>query len=172
MPSRRFDWHERLKEVEGEYKAVRAAVDRMTAAVVETPEILAADGEIRKYLRKVDRNLEGTFMVRLFAAFEAALRSYDRARHNDPARETVASELIDSIGGRRGQGISQAVRQGAHAVREVRNFWAHESDRNPGPMSMADARARLATLPYPGCRTNGGDAPLQRPRSPRVCAIA
>jgi hypothetical protein len=42
--------------------------------------------------------------------FEAAAR---RPRHGDPNREVVASILIDTIGGRRGQGIPAAVREGA-----------------------------------------------------------
>ena len=100
----------------------------------------------RGYLRETDRNLEGTYLVRLFAAFEAAFRSYDqKLRHNDPNREEIASILIDTIGGRRGQGISAAVREGAHAVRRVRNYWAHESEALPAPMTLAEARARLQT---------------------------
>ena len=82
-------------------------------------------------------------MFRLFAAFEAALRSYDRGRHGDPNREETASVLIDSTGGRRGQGISAKDRQGAHDVRLMRNYWAHESDQVPPPMAIAAARARL-----------------------------
>ncbi|MGA7502179.1 MAG: hypothetical protein WBX00_36260 [Isosphaeraceae bacterium] len=59
----------------------------------------------REYLSQADKNLEGTYIVRLFAAFEAALRSFDRAKHNDPARETEAAIMIDQIGGKRGRGI-------------------------------------------------------------------
>lgn len=143
MPNRRFDWHEHIKDVEGEYHAARMAVDRLKADAAENPGILQQDDGTRKHLRGADRNLEGTFLVRLFASFEAALRSYDRARHNDPSRDQVASVLIDTIGGRRGQGISTAVREGAHAVRNVRNYWAHESDEIPAPMTIAEARARL-----------------------------
>jgi len=97
----------------------------------------------RAYLRDADINLEGTYLVRIFAAFQAALRSYDRARHNDPTRNEHASVLIDMIGGRRGQGISVAVRAGANAVRRVRNYWAHENDAAPESMTIAEARARL-----------------------------
>ena len=145
MPYLRFDWHEHITDVEREYRAARIAVDRLKAQVVATPEILRREDKTRTYLRMADRNLEGTYLVRLFAAFEAALRSYDRARHNDPTRDIVASVLIDTIGGRRGQGISASVREGAHAVRRVRNFWAHENDAMPAPMIMAEARARLQT---------------------------
>jgi hypothetical protein len=145
MPNRRFDWHQHIKDVEGEYRTTRFAVDRLTAQVSATPDILNRDDGTRAYLRDTDANLEGTYLVRLFAAFEAALRSYDRARHNDPTRDEAASVLIDSIGGRPGQGISTAVRDGAHAVRRVRNFWAHENEEVPASMSIAEARARLQT---------------------------
>ena len=145
MPHRRFDWHEHIKHVECEYRAVRFAIDQLKAGLAATPDLLKRDDEARAYLRDADGNLEGTYLVRLFAAFEAALRSYDRARHNDPARDETASVLIDTTGGRRGQGISIDVRAGAHAVRVVRNYWAHENDGPPVLMTIADARTRLQT---------------------------
>ena len=110
MPYHRFDWHERVKAVENEYKSVRIAVDRLKSAVALDPTVLGADPKPAN-LGVADRNLEGTYLVRLFAEFESALRSYDRARHDDPTRKTDASILIDMIGGRRGQGISAHVRQ-------------------------------------------------------------
>jgi hypothetical protein len=143
MPNRRFDWHEHIKNVEGEYQAARIAVDRLKAGLVATPDLVQMGAEVRARLREADRNLEGTYLVRLFAAFEAALRSYDRARFNDPTLQEDASTLIDTTGGRRGQGISAAVRDGAHAVRRVRNYWAHEDDAEPAPMTITNARARL-----------------------------
>ncbi|MHB1033391.1 MAG: hypothetical protein ACYC35_03270 [Pirellulales bacterium] len=143
MPNRRFDWHEHIKDIEGEYRAARIAVDRLKAQVVAAPDLLKDDDRTRAYLRDADRNLEGTYLVRLFAAFEAALRSYDRAWHNDPNRTESASVLIDSIGGRRGQGISTAVREGAQAVRLLRNYWAHENEAMPVAMTLAEARARV-----------------------------
>jgi len=142
MPYLRFDWHERVRAVENEYKSVRIAVERLKAAVALDPTILKND-PMPANLGVADRNLEGTYLVRLFAEFESALRSYDRARHKDPTLKTDASILIDTIGGRRGQGISASVRQGAHAVRRVRNRWAHERDATPELMSIAEARARL-----------------------------
>ena len=145
MPNRRFDWHEHIKDVEGEYRAARFAVDRLKAEVVANPALLDRDNVTRPYLNNAHRNLEGTYLVRLFAAFEAALRSYDRAHRSDPTRDEKASVLIDTIGGRRGQGISIAVREGAHAVRKVRNYWAHDNDAMLTPMSLAEARARLQT---------------------------
>ena len=143
MPYRRFDWHEHVAEVRGEYKSARAAVDRLKAALDATPDLLNQDRVARDHLRQADRNLEGTYIVRLFAAFEAALRSYDRAHHNDATRETDAATMIDEVGGKRGRGIQMNVRLRAHDVRRVRNDWAHEADADPGPMTIDEARARL-----------------------------
>jgi len=145
MPHRRFDWHEHIKDVEGEYQAARFAIDHFKAILAVNPVLLKREDVSRSYLRVADRNLVGTYVVRLFAAFEAALRSSDRARHNDPYRKSDASVLIDMIGGRRGQGISETVRIGAHAVRRVRNYWAHDDDATPDPMTIPEARARLQT---------------------------
>ncbi len=145
MPSRRFDWHEHIKDVEGEYRAARFAVDLVQARLEATPDLLRRNDVARAYLGDADRNLEGTYLVRLFAAFEAALRSFDRARHRDPDRTVEAAVLIDSIGGRQGQGISDAVRQGAHAVRRARNSWAHDADAAVEPLTIREARARLQT---------------------------
>jgi hypothetical protein len=143
MPYRRFDWHERIVEVWGEFRAVQVAVDRLRTAVIATPDLLKNDREAREYLSRVHKNLDGTYIVRLFATFEAALRSYDRAKHNDPARETKAAVMIDEIGGKRGRGIQPGIRQRAQEVRKVRNYWAHESDEDLGPMNVDEARARL-----------------------------
>ena len=143
MPYRRFDWHQHLTDVWGEYTSARVAVDRLKDAVTATPDLLKKDPDAREYLRKAHKNLEGTYIVRLFAAFEVALRSYDRARHNDSKRETTAAVMIDQIGGKHGRGIQTSIRDDAHKVRRVRNYWAHETDEDPGPMTIDEARRRL-----------------------------
>ena len=144
MPYRRCDFHQHLTEVWGEYKATRAAVDRLRVALQSTPDLRnQLEAAAREHLKDAHRNLEGTYIVRLFAAFEAALRSYDRSRHNAPDRRTDAAVMIAEIGGKRNRGIPQGDRDQANAVRRVRNYWAHESDNDPGPMTMDVARASL-----------------------------
>jgi len=101
---------------------------------------------VRPSLRTAFENLEGTYLVRLFAAFEAGLRSFDRARHDDAARTEDAAVLIDSIGGRRGQGIPPTIRANAQAVRKARNRWAQEDDSSAQEMSINEAAARLHTF--------------------------
>ena len=146
MPYRRSDWHEHLWEVWGEYRAARTAIDRLKEMAAATPDLLKNDREARLYLRSASRNLEGTYIVRLFAAFEAALRSFDRARPKDPNRETHSGVLIDEIAGKRGRGITNDIRRHTHEVRRVRNFWAHEEETDPGPMTVEEARSRLQTF--------------------------
>lgn len=143
MRFRRFEWHSHINEVSGEYAAARLALNRLRADVVRAPDLLINDRVARDHLRLAHENLEGTYIVRLFAAFEAALRSFDRSRHADPGRLTDSSVMIDAIGGRRGRGIRAELREGAHKVRKARNFWAHESDEDHGKLSLDEARARL-----------------------------
>ena len=138
-------------EVWGEYRSARAAVDRLRAAVVATPDLLKNDRVAPEYLSQADKNLEGTYIVRLFAAFEAALRSYDRAKHNDPARETKAAVMIDKIGGKRGRGIQQSIRERAHDVAGSVTTGARigrglpgADDRRRGPSPAPDLPSRTA----------------------------
>lgn len=141
MPNHRFNWHEHIKSVEREYHVVRLAMDRLIEQAQSTPDQFSKD-QVRN-LREANARLEGTYLVRLFAAFEAALRSYDRARYNDPNRTQPASILIDEIGGRHCRRISHEVREVVHEVRRLRNFWAHEGDALPQPMTLGEARGRL-----------------------------
>lgn len=144
MPYRRFDWHQHITEVWSEHRAARTAIDRLMIAVATTPDLLKNDPVAREYLRQARENLEGTYIVRLFAAFEAALRSYDRTRRGDPTRITDAATMIDEIGGKRGRGIQADIRERAHDARRARNYWAHESDQPPDPMLTIDeVRSRL-----------------------------
>ena len=43
MPHRRFDWHERVRAVENEYKSVRVVVNQLKHALAHDPTILKSD---------------------------------------------------------------------------------------------------------------------------------
>ncbi len=88
MPYRRFDWHEHITEVWGEFRSARAAIDHLRIAVSATPDLLKNERVARDYLSRADQNLDGTYIIRLFAAFEAALRSFDRVKHKDLSGDT------------------------------------------------------------------------------------
>jgi hypothetical protein len=141
MPHLRDDWHERIKGLEREYKAVRLALDRLLIQVQEKPDILRKGDLIRIGMREAHENLEGTYIVRLFAVFEAALRSYVLATH--PGGDTKAANMINQIGGRRGVGIQPRLRDQAHLVRKARNYWAHDDDEEFTDLRIGDARGHL-----------------------------
>src|SRR5271166_5033472 len=75
MPHRRFEWHERIKAVEREYWSARRAIDRLSADVARDPGALG-EGPSPRDLRSADENLEGTYLVRMFAEFETGVRSF------------------------------------------------------------------------------------------------
>lgn len=84
-------------------------------------------------------NLEATYLIRLFAAFETGLRSYWQS-----VRPTVppVKDLIDSVTARRE--ISLDSRDEVHQVREYRNSLVHETDEEIEPVTLADAQSRLS----------------------------
>ena len=142
MPNRRFDWHEHIKEIEGEYRAARLAVDRLTCQIIADPSLLVS---MTRYAH-FSAIRTGISKGHTWSGFSPPSRrrfARTTARHNDPNCDQVAAVLIDSIGGRRGQGISTADREGAHAVRLLRNYWAHEIEIMPAPLTLAEARRRL-----------------------------
>jgi hypothetical protein len=104
----------------GRIQAARLAVSRLKEQVNADANIVAGEHGVRVHLSSADANLEGTYIVRIFAAFEAALRSYDRFHFDDPDRETRASIMIDQLGGLKR--IHITIRDGVHRVRRIRNF--------------------------------------------------
>lgn len=139
MP-RNNEWQSRIRAVEKEYVAMRQAVDRFRQAALADPTILEADlrqGEITL----AATNLEGTYIVRLFAEFESGARQFWAANW-DTYPKTV--DLLDGLAARRG--ISDTERDNAHIVREYRNALVHERDEAPDAVSIRVARGYLCTF--------------------------
>src|SRR5262249_35993026 len=84
--------------------------------------------------------LESTYVIRLFAEFEAGLRLFwPTARGTDsPGR---MRDLIDGVAAtRRGP---NAERKNPHAVREYRNALVHLREAEADPISIAEARGHV-----------------------------
>jgi hypothetical protein len=143
MPYLLSEWRAHIQEVWGEFKAARLAVSRLKVQVNGDANILAAEPGAREHLSAADANLEGTYIVRIFAAFEAALRSFDRYHFKDPDRESKAATMIDHLGAL--NRVSISIREGVHRVRRIRNYWAHDADEDPTPMSIDRVRGFLQT---------------------------
>lgn len=70
-----YEWQSRIKAVEREYIAMRQAADRFQRAALDDPTILQGNLRHREIIA-ASRNLEGTYIIRLFAEFETAARQY------------------------------------------------------------------------------------------------
>ena len=136
MPYLLSEWRAHIQEVWGEYQAAKFAVLRLHEQVNADANIVAGEHGAREYLSSADTNLEGTYTIRIFAAFEAALRSYDRYHFDDPERETKAATMINQLGALNHIRVRIPIRDGVHCVRRIRNFWAHDSDDEPNPIPI------------------------------------
>src|SRR5438270_2188166 len=78
MPNEAFAWGTRIKAVEREYVVARFAADRLDQQTRDDPAVLQGDLRLRD-IRMLNDRLEGTYILRVFAEFEQALRNYLRA---------------------------------------------------------------------------------------------
>jgi hypothetical protein len=135
-----FAWHERIRAVEREFLAASLAGARLRDEVRTDPSILPEEVKVRD-VRVMTEHLEGTYLVRLFAAFEAGLRTYW-----ETVRTTIppSRDLIDGIAAMRR--VPDPDRDEVHAVREYRNGLVHLADEPAEPIPLATARKALQTF--------------------------
>ena len=58
MRYRLFDWHEHIKDVEGEYKTARFALEHLKARLISAPDLFDKNHEARSNLRNTDQNIQ------------------------------------------------------------------------------------------------------------------
>lgn len=120
-----------LKYVRDEYEAARYAVGPQLRAMAEDLAALQtteAAGISRPDLNRCARRLEVTYIVRLFATFEAVLLDYwQRAmrRRTRPQVHPLMNRIADH------RAIDPATRVAAHAVRACRNEIVHNALDRP-----------------------------------------
>jgi hypothetical protein len=145
MPHNVYDWHDRIKAVEREYQAVRSSVGQMRRAIADGAKDLT--GATVGDLLTANENLEGTYLIRLWAEFETAIRSYYGWLVHDPDSRIGTQDLINTVAGvRRGRAIAEDVRRAVHAVRDYRNTLVHARDDPTQPVAITDARHNLNTF--------------------------
>ncbi len=128
-----------LGAIRTEYDAARASLAHTLAQWDRIHHAYELTGQELKHLRDAAKNLEATYLVRLFARFEAILR--DQFPILKPGLDVPenAAVLIDQLGAHRG--IEMSVREAVHTVRRYRNSIAHERPgAEPVPFSIALAR--------------------------------
>ena len=138
MPYRRSDWHEHLVEVWGEYKSTRAAVDRLRAAIVSTPDLLRNDRVARDetgvclgwrvVVSGERRSLQADGGVKPMSTASRGLtvKQYDRMVEKGILPETNRFELIE------GRIVEKDVKNPAHPTATRRTMRAIERLLPPG----------------------------------------
>jgi hypothetical protein len=137
MP-RRHEWHSRIKAVEREYQAVRLAIDYFHVAVRRNPLLLKGDVRPRD-IGIASNQLEGTYVMRIFAQFETGLREYwATVRKTHPKVEALLNNLARDFK------IPFDYLEKTHAVRKFRNYLVHERDVEAVvPIPITDVRSAL-----------------------------
>ena len=144
MPLSLHDWHDRIKAVEREYRAVRISIVSMRTALAQGTGDLTA-GKLGDLITAAG-NLEATYLIRLWAEFETAVRSYYGWLTHDPDTRIGTHDLIIAVADvRRGRAISEDVRRAVHGVREFRNRLVHARNEPATPVSLTSARHELNT---------------------------
>lgn len=137
MPHELYIGMEKIKSIERDYLSTRFALDRLLHEARRDPTILTGDLEPQDVVKASGR-LETTYLIRLFAEFETALRSFwATIRETEPPTQ----HLLDGVAAR--CDIPPGRLAEAHAVREYRNSLVHERDEEMAPISIAEARGSL-----------------------------
>ena len=138
MTRDREAWFWRLKAIESECAVLQLAAKRLISQSRDDPTIFEKGGAAVKDLRLASENLEGTYLIRLFAEFEIGLRIYWASTKGTRPR---TKDLLDSIASNRR--IFHELVEATHAIREYRNSLVHERDQGIAVIPLGVARQNL-----------------------------
>lgn len=149
MPHSRFDWADRIKAAEREFQAVRVALDWLLGATPdEAHDVTDARGWGDLALADIyaaDRNLDATYLIRMYSVFERAVFSYWRLLPGNAYREVDGQDRLDEVGA--ACKILTDVTRDAQTVRVHRNSLVHgRIDDRAAALAFADARGNLLTF--------------------------
>src|SRR5438874_2120396 len=127
-------WAARIKAVELEYAVMRLSVERLREVALHDPTLLRGKFKIGA-VNDAFALLEGTYVIRLYAEFEAGLRSFwETSRDTHPPMR----QLLDAIAS--SQGIPYNDLENAHKARRYRNILVHVREEEQGPIPLATFR--------------------------------
>ena len=136
----RIEW---IAAVEKEYRAAKSAADLLATTLKDDPNYGETHGWEARYGVAFRANLESTYIVRLYAEFEAGLRDY-WANHLNRTTHPPMVQLLPSVADQR---ISMDHLDDADAVREYRNFLVHDDSSDPPPdmrtFTVEEAKSHL-----------------------------
>jgi len=132
-------WLQRIKNVEAEYSAANLAAIHFLKTIIQDPTILKKLVTSRD-VKTMALQLEGTYVVRLFAEFETGLRLFwPTARTKEPPNRVA--HMLDGIAATRR--IPSKILEHAHRVREYRNALIHEREEPVDPIPIGESRGHL-----------------------------
>lgn len=132
---------ERMRSVEREFLAARSAAELVETQLQTDPQWGIARGWQVADASNLAANLEITYIIRLFAEFEAGLRDCWQSYFLRKPKIDVGN-LIDSIAAKRS--IPQDWLESAHVVRMFRNVIVHEKPLSDlRQLAIEDARSHL-----------------------------
>jgi hypothetical protein len=138
--SQRQERIDRIVAVEREYLAASVASDLLQERLAADPAFLASHELRSRDARNLQAHLEGTYVIRLCAEFEAGLRD---AWRNAFARQTQPPlrDLLAAVAARRL--VPQDALDRADEVREYRNALVHENAPDVATIPIAEVRRHL-----------------------------
>ncbi len=141
---RREQAHQRLQSVFDELLAARFSTSFLLTQIERGGDPLSGQALRPVQFKRCAANLEYTYTLRLFAAFESVLRSYYAVMRPSPrVRRTKISILMDRLASR--CTIPFDILKNAHDVREYRNSLIHPAG-NDDVMTFGDCKQRLSLL--------------------------
>lgn len=140
----------RIASVAEEYRAARTAAGLLDERTKADPNYGEQFGWRQRAGRDFEDKLEATYIIRIYAEFEAALRSFwatYRRQQTHPAMVQLVNAAIPN------QRFPQDVVDNADDLRVYRNFLVHDTEDEP-PADMVTfnvAEAKKHTCAYIAC---------------------
>jgi hypothetical protein len=135
----------RIAAVAKEYLAARSAAHLLLVQLRADPNYGSGQGWEAGDGAAFNKNLDATYLIRLFAEFEAGLRDY-WANHLGRTTHPPISHLMQSVADQR---LSVDHFEDAEAVRDYRNFLVHdEAEEAPADMRTFEVPEAKSHLYY------------------------
>jgi hypothetical protein len=131
---------ERLQGIWFEYLVASAAMTLLEERLHDDPSFGSEQGWRPRQARSLRTNLEGTFLIRMFAEFEATLRNAWIELFGQLTRPPMR-DLLSSTSSR--LNVPKKWELQADRVRDFRNHLVHGGDEEVKAVPLAEAKASL-----------------------------
>jgi len=144
MTTTRDTYFKRIEAIESEFGVARLAARELLGRCKFDPMTVQAHGLRPRDIQRCLASLEDTYIIRLFAEFETALREIQmRIRRLNQWPKTHISDLINGIAGR--LNIPTDNHRRLHEVRMYRNGLVHEGQKQ-GNLGFSECRSRIGAF--------------------------